>query len=204
VTRIACIVEGHGDKEALPIIVRRIAAQISPSTQVVIAPNEIIRVHRNQVVKDGELERHVELAARRLGGRGAILVLLDADGECPAALGPALLRRAKTKRSDLAISVVVAKEEFENWFVAAAGSLAGAGLIREGASVPSKPEDVRGKGWIERHLLGQQPYSEPLHQPALARAFDIEQARMNSPSFDKLWRDVVALLGGAAAAARPT
>ena len=65
-------------------------------------------------------------ASRGHGGRaGGVLVLLDADDDCPAALGPALLERARAARSDVPISVVLANREFEAWFIAAAESLAG-------------------------------------------------------------------------------
>ena len=78
-----------------------------------------------KVVKKGELERAVELAARKIGGQGAIFILLDSDDDCPAQLGPALLCRALEVRSDLPIAVVLAKHEFEAWFLAAAESLRG-------------------------------------------------------------------------------
>ena len=38
-----------------------------------------------------------------------------------------------------------------------------------------------------------QGYRETLHQPALTAIFDLDAAR-EAPSFDKLWRDVTALL----------
>ena len=75
--RIAPIVEGHGEVQAVPILIRRIAAEIDVNLTVAIEPP--IRVPANRLRKSGELERTVELAARKLGGAGGILILIDCD-----------------------------------------------------------------------------------------------------------------------------
>ncbi len=41
-----------------------------------------------------------------------------------------------------------------------------------------------------------QRYRQTLHQPAFTAIFDLNAAR-SAPSFDKLWRDVTALLDAA-------
>ncbi len=80
--RIASIVEGKGEVDAVPILLRRIAERVAPSSAVQVP--RPIRVKRQQILKAGELERAVEIAARRTGVDGAILILLDADEDCPA------------------------------------------------------------------------------------------------------------------------
>lgn len=65
----ACIVEGHGDREAVPIVIRRLAAKLDPAAAIHIPPP--IRIPKNKLLKPGELERAVDLAARRILGRGA-------------------------------------------------------------------------------------------------------------------------------------
>ena len=119
--QISCIVEGYGEVEAVPILIRRIGESLYPELQIRTPPR--IRVSRDKVVKAGELERRVEFAARRIRGQGAIFILLDSDDDCPAHLGPELLGRALQARSDLPIAVVLAKHEFEAWFLAAIESL---------------------------------------------------------------------------------
>jgi hypothetical protein len=108
---IACIVEGHGEVEAVPILVRRIAERVDPT--LYIQARRPLRITRSQLVRAGELERAVELAARQVGRHGGILVLIDSDDDCPAQLGPQLLDRARKARNDLPIGVVLAKREFE-------------------------------------------------------------------------------------------
>lgn len=190
--RIASIVEGHGDVRAVPILLRRIAQRLFPGSAVeFLRP---IRVGRYKIIKPGELERAVELAARQTGDRGSILILLDAEDDCPAELGPALLERAIDARRDRDIRVVLAKREYEAWFLAAIGSIAGSRGIDQRAAPPDDPEMIRdAKGWLTAHRPSGWIYRETLDQPALSAIFDLEAARA-APSFEKLWRDVSRLL----------
>jgi hypothetical protein len=188
--RIASLVEGHGEVEAVPILLRRIAR--ARGRQVDVLPP--IRVKRQRIVKSGELERAIELAARKTGEEGRVLVLLDADQSCPAELAPKLLERASGARRDREIRVVLAKTEFEVWFVAAAESLAGQRGLDADLRSPADPESLPSpKAWLSRHMTAGRSYREVLDQPALAAAMDLQQAR-RAPSFDKFWRDVGGLL----------
>ena len=190
--KIGCIVEGHGEVEAVPALIRRIAQNLYPELPIII--ERPIRAPKNKVVKEGELESRVELAAERIGGQGAIFIILDSDEDCPAELGPALLHRASQARSDLPIAVVIAKNEFEAWFLAAAESLRGRRGLKNDIHPPNDPEAVRdAKGWLDRRMENNESYSETTDQPALAALFDIEQARQ-ADSFDKCYRDIVRLL----------
>ena len=53
------------------------------------------------------LERAVEFAARQSGEQGRILILLDADDDCPKELAAEMLRRAEAARQDRIIRVVL-------------------------------------------------------------------------------------------------
>src|SRR5207249_131651 len=120
---IASIVEGDGEVEAVPLLIRRLAALQVP--EMFLQVPRPIRVKRDKVVKPGELERAIELAARQAGRGGAIFILLDADDDCPAELAPSLLARARQARSDFPVGLALAKCEYEAWFLAAAESLRG-------------------------------------------------------------------------------
>lgn len=197
---ISCIVEGHGEVSSVPVLIRRIAAE-GGSTATLNVPSPI-RVPAGKLRRAGELERYVELAARKAGPDGGVLVLLDADDDddCPARLGPELLARCMAKRGDIAISVVLAKREFESWFLAAAASVAGKrGLVADLIGPPDA-EEVRGaKEWLRRHMSPGSSYAPTQDQPALTALFDIGAARAASPSFDKCHREVVRLLGAGGA-----
>ena len=186
--RIVTIVEGHGEVEAVPVLLRRMAQRVSPESALDLA--RPIRVPRNKVVRAGELERAIGLAAKGAGEDGCILLLLDANGDCPADLATRLLERAIAARSDRKIRVVLAKMEYEAWFLAAAASLAGRSGIDEAIAPPNHPEAIRDtKGWLSARMPRGQPYRETLHQASFSAAFDLDLAR-TAPSFDKLWRDV--------------
>ena len=190
--KIGCIVEGESEVETVPLLIRRIAANLYPELPLDVPPP--IRRPRNQVVKENELERAVEFVARQIGGQGAIFIIFDGDDDCPAELGPALLRRASQVRSDLPIAVVLAKHEFEAWFLAAAESLRGRRGLKNDLNSPDNPEMIRGaKEWLSQRMEYNRTYRETSDQPALAALFDIEQARQVD-SFDKCYRDIVRLL----------
>ena len=91
---------------------------------------------------------------------------------------------------DIQHRVVIAKNEYEAWFLAAAHSLRGQRSIRQDAEPPPDAEAVRdAKGYLERNLMIDGAYySETVDQPALTAIFSIDEARV-TPSFDKLWRD---------------
>ncbi len=200
--KIGCIVEGQGDVVAVPLLIRRIAAELYP--ELAINTPRAIRVHRNQVVQPGKLEQEIELAAQRIGGQGAIFIILDSDGDCPAELGPALLHRASQARSDLPIAVVIAKNEFEAWFLAAAESIRGQRGLRDNIHPPNNPEAIKdAKGWLRDRMEDSRTYRETRDQPALTALFDIEQARQ-ADSFDKCYRDIVRLLEELQKASYPT
>ena len=189
--RIATIVEGHGEVEAAPILLRRIAAEVFPGKVSIPTP---IRAPRHKIVKQDELEKFVELAAGKAGVDGCILILLDADDDCPALLAPELLRRARAVSADRPVRVILAKAEYEAWFLAAAISIAGRRGIRKDAAPPSDPESIRGaKEQLRKLMSPGRRYRETIDQPALTEVFDLAAARA-APSFDKLWRDVSSLL----------
>jgi hypothetical protein len=189
--RLGCIVEGHGEVQALPVLVRRIAQSANrPGVQV----DPVVRVRRGQFLKPGELERTVELVIRQLDGPKALLILLDADSDCPAELGVAIAVRARASRPDATVSVVLARQEFESWFLAAAESLAGSRGLPHGLTSPPNPEDVRGaKEWLSRHMEAGRGYRETVDQAALVAKLDLTLAQ-RAPSFRRCHREIAQLL----------
>jgi hypothetical protein len=103
---IACIVEGDGEKQALPVLVRRIVAEFDPS----LSPRVFTAVSwpKSRLVKRDHLSRALDVAVRGLRAPGAVLIVVDADDHCPAELGPGLLRWAQAAHSNVLTSVVVA------------------------------------------------------------------------------------------------
>ena len=191
---ISCVVEGHGEVQAVPLLVQRVAAEWANGWAEVPPP---FRVHRDRVVRADELERAVRFAALRVpeGAEGGVLVVMDADDDCPAELGPTLLARARAAAGSRRAEVVLAKAEFESWFVAAAESLAGARRFPSALTAPERPEEIRNaKGWLTGVLPPGRSYSPTVDQAGLAATFDLGVARQRSQSFDKFCRAVLSLV----------
>jgi hypothetical protein len=192
--RIAAIVEGHGECEAVPILIRRIAQTIDPGFVPRILPP--LRIPASRLLKQGEMERSLDFAARKLEGRGGIVIIVDCDWEncCPAEEGPLLLKRALATRGDVPIAVVLAKREFEAWFLAATESLRGKFGLPGNLESPAYPESIRGaKEWLTDKMPPGRAYAETTDQPAFAAVFDMNTAR-RADSFDKCYRDIKNML----------
>jgi hypothetical protein len=186
------IVEGHAEVRALPVLMRRLLAEFDRHEVRIARP---VRVKRYKVVRPGELERALELARRRPEGCDAILLLLDSDDDCPKEVAPCLITRARNASVGLPVAVVLAKSEFEAWFVGSLESLHGVRGIEETAISPQNPEDIRdAKGYLSRQMTHGRRYVEVDDQPAMAQSFDLTLTRQSCPSFDKFLRDFQKIL----------
>ena len=192
--RLVCIVEGHGDVAAVPVLIRRLLPRGSAGQVELPRP---IRIPKTKLVQEKELARAIELAARQTGAADGILVVLDADEDCPRLLAGNMLATARRARPDRRIAVVLAKQEFENWFLAAAESLASRRGLSPDLMAPADPEGIRdAKAWLGSRMGGPSGYRETIDQPAMAAAFDLDLATARSRSFAKLRRDVERLVAG--------
>jgi len=195
--KIVVIVEGDGEVEAVPLLIRRIGSEVSPLVPLVVP--KPIRIRRNRIMR-GANWNVMWLAAVRAGKGGRIMILLDANGDCPAELAPIILQHARETRPDLQVEVVLAKCEFEAWFISAIESVAGTRGIHPDRSAPADPELIRGaKEWYCVHcpkewLRTGGTYRPTADQTALTARFDMALARKRSPSFDKMWRATSELL----------
>ncbi len=187
-TAVAVIVEGDGEVAALPVLLRRIGEWQTPDCFVQVLPP--IRVHRDRFLKrDEEFQRHLSLAAAKCGENGWILVLLDADDDCPAEAGMQILERARRCIPHRRISVVLANREYEAWFIAAAASLHGQRgfSFDPGETIDAeRPRDA--KGWMKARMTGN-AYGETTDQPAFSARMDLQQAYDRSRSFRKLCKE---------------
>lgn len=85
--------------------------------------------------------------------------------------------------------MVLAKREYEAWFLANAASLNGKrGFVLDGpiSCDPELPRDA--KGWLTERMTGSK-YREMTDQPAFSALMNLEQAHVNSRSFRKLYTE---------------
>ena len=171
----------------MPILLRRIIDQMQSFNIQIAKP---WRVKRNKVVKEGELERAIYQGTRDRGNIGAILVVLDADDDCPAKLGPQLMERCR-KTTHLPVAVVLAKIEMEGWFLGGKESLRGVCGISPDAVSPPNPESIRGaKERLSKNMMNRRRYLEVDDQPVLAANIDFDLTKDRCPSFNKFLREV--------------
>jgi hypothetical protein len=182
---VVAIVEGDGEVAALPILLRRINQWRGPANLVEVA--RPIRVRKDRFLnRDDEFNRHLLLAAAKCGEAGWVLVLLDADDDCPAEKAPKLLARACACLPHRRVSVVLAKREFEAWFIAAAASLNGCrGFSFEGSNAVDAELPRNAKLWVKQRMAGGS-YGETTDQPAFSARIDLQQAFDGSRSFRKM------------------
>lgn len=195
---VAPIVEGHGEVEALPALLHRIAIQAGFEGGLRVDPP--IRVKSGSFLNDDDyFSRYVSLAgAKAAQNQGSVLIVLDCEDQCPATLGPTLLKKAQAIRSDVTILVALAYREYETWFLAAAQSLRGLRGLPADLDPPVPVEGMRGaKEWLSRRMY--EPYDPVTHQIEFTRAFDLDAARV-VPSFERLFQRLSSLLGGSQAA----
>lgn len=186
------IVEGHGETQAVTLLIRRIAEEICLGVSAHVA--EAYRVPKTRMLADdpSDLRRAVQLGALKIrdgGGGGAVLIVLDADDDCPVELADRLA--TVIARPDIEIAVVIADHEYEAWFLAAAESLRSHRKVRKDCRSAEAPEAVRhAKQWLANHvLLPNAGYRETIDQVALTARLDLVEAR-RARSFDKLCRTV--------------
>jgi hypothetical protein len=183
---IVPVVEGHGEVEAVPVLLRRLLATLGCALGVA----KPFRVKRDAVVRPGELERAVQLAIADRDGAVAVLVLLDSDDDDPGALAPMLQARVNAVTA-LPSTVVLAVREFESWFLAGKESLRGACGIRGDAVAPDNCEALRdGKGHLSANMLHGRRYLPVDDQPSLSARLDINLARQRSASFERFCAEV--------------
>lgn len=183
--KVACIVEGDGEVAALPLLLRRMQGWRHTEQSIELA--KPIRVKRDRFLnKPEDFERYLKLAAAKCDAAGWVLVLLDADDDCPARLGPETAGRAQRCIPHRQVSVVFANREYEAWFIAAARSLHGQRGFTWNTAERIDAETPRdAKGWMRDHMRGHS-YGEVTDQAAFTAGMDLDAVHEGSRSFRKL------------------
>jgi hypothetical protein len=203
---IVPIVEGQTEAGCIECLLQRLWAELlaAPLRLQVLAPSRgkrdaLIHPERPDLARKVE-EAHAKLAPRLRrdpSGRGLLLLLLDAEGDCPKELAPRLLATARQVRGDADISCVLAKRMLENWIVAGASTLAGVNGLPDPLPPRDQFEDRGGAAWLEAQLRSRnkaRKYKKTADAEAFVRVMALQECRDNSPSFDKLCRELEARL----------
>ena len=191
----AAIVEGEGDETALrPLIYHIIASSGGVVYPTVMPP---YRVHWGTMVnRPDDLAYYAQMALSEAGNAARLLVLLDADGQCPAELGPRLLQQLEVRFPSAPVSVTVADWEYESWFIASAEAIAASVNVEAIIEVPQNIESIHDtKGWLRRNVL-MRKYNPRRDQAAFSARINVPLARSRSQSFNRFCREIERLLSG--------
>lgn len=176
------IVEGHGEVAAVPVLLRRFSTLAQTFSLEINAP---IRRRRTDFFDQAKLSRSIRLALRQ--GGDAILLVVDADDDCPSQQAPQILEWARAESAGRPCAVVMACREYEAWFLASIESMRGNRGIRTDAISHPEPEQPRGaKEQLESRMEHGRSYHETADQPALSDLFDMLPAFRSSRSFRHL------------------
>jgi hypothetical protein len=177
------IVEGQGEEAAVPVLLRRLRDEAQAWTLDVAKPH---RRRRTQLVKKDSLQTAVRVAALREDCTG-ILVIFDADDDCPKELAPTLEAWARDAAGGKACAVVMANREYEAWFLASIEALRGtAGILRDATSHPDPEAPRDAKRQLEHRMPSGASYSPTADQAPLTAHFDLQSAYRRCRSFRKL------------------
>jgi hypothetical protein len=177
-------VEGHGEVEAVPVLLRRLRdlAQAYP-----LEVNAPIRRHYSDFFEEQQVRRAIRIALKL--SCDAILLMVDGDGDrdCPHDQAPQILRWAQAEAAGKPCALVMAYREYEAWFLASIESLRGTRGIRADAESHPEPEEPKGaKGRLEERMEAGRSYSETADQPALSAEFDMKPTYEKCRSFRHL------------------
>lgn len=187
---IQTVVEGQGEEAAFPILLRRLVLELGCYMEI----GSPVRSKRTQMVREEDFKRVARLASFKPGAC-AVLALFDADDDCAITHIPDMTRWAQEAVPLMPSAIVMARREYEAWFLAAFESLRGKRGIHAEAAYEGDPEQVRGaKGVVSRTMPQNAPYSETADQPALSAHFDLKAAYARASSFRKLVQELCRVL----------
>ncbi|WP_168801644.1 DUF4276 family protein [Glycomyces buryatensis] len=190
---IAPIVEGHGEREAVQALLARLLPWLDDQRYVHVHPPN--RKPRDLLLKSHGLAAALREAMTLRPLPSGVLIMIDADDECPMTLAEHLRDLAKVVHPDAPSFVVIPNREFEAWFLAAASSFAGKFGLPEDLRPPPDPEAIRdAKGWFTKRMPRGRPYKPAVHQKQFAKLLDLDAARGSSRSFRKLCSDLERIL----------
>lgn len=188
--RIFSIVEGPGDVEALPILIRRWLQEVKQRFDLSPASPKNAKSRGNLTTKGG-IEKFLKTTIKERDC-GSILILIDADEECPKDLAVSLAKRASALHLPVPVAIVCAKCEYEAWFLASLETIAGQSLkgregLPTGLTYDQPVEEKRGvKEWLSKQMSVGRAYKETQDQAPMTALLNFGLVRERSRSFRRL------------------
>ncbi len=186
--KIVPIVEG--EVQAVPGLLYKLLAELGRQHNIQIETPQ--NAHgRGNLTTPGGIERFVQNAWTKRDC-GAVLVLVDADKDCPVELASDFARRVSAIGVRFPVVIVAANCEYEAWFLASLETITEI-VLDSGTALPaglSYTGDVEAragvKGWLTAQFPPGRIYKETIDQKAMTRLLDPARVRLRSRSFRRL------------------
>jgi hypothetical protein len=151
------IVEGEGEVEAVPVLLRRL---IDAANAYPLDVNRPIRCPRTDLDREDMVRKWVRVALIQQDC-AAILIIFDSDDDCPKDVALRAQAWGQAEASPIPCYVVMPTQEYEAWFLATIESLRGTrGILADATSHPN-PEFPRGAAEeLERRMPQNRDYFE--------------------------------------------
>ena len=179
------LVEGEGDMQAAPVLLRRLLHEEHQRYDWQVDPKHTMKVWGLHKLRQN-LPKFIEhLRGKSCDGA---MILLDLEDQLPCQEAPALAEAIATLQPlPFPVVIVFACREYEAWFLAGIASIAArSAYFADDLRYPQDPEAKRGaKEWLDKQMPPTVKYKEVLHQEQFTRLLDFEQAR-RAPSFQRL------------------
>lgn len=191
------ILEGPGDKIAVPKLVRDLAYE-HEVFDLVIVPHPIMHQNIPRLRTSGELERFVQYGLMRDGD--SLLVLLDCDDLCAKDEVHAFTERIHKQSPTKKIGFAFFKSEYESLFVFCLDLIAERYPEYEWNlddwNINDDHEEIVGaKGYISDHMKINKSYKPTRDQVKFTSALDFNRLRKKSRSFRHLESTLLWLSG---------
>jgi len=191
--KVVPIVEGDGEVSAVPALLRKVLWQGMRYDIQIARPKNANG--RSNLTKAGGLERFVRYAWKE-PDCGAILVLVDAESDCPLDIARDFSSRILAMGVLFPVVIVIANYMYEAWFLASLSTIAGHLDLPSGLEPPENPEAIRDpKAWIQRQFPPGRAYKETQDQEAMTHLLDLNVARC-ARSFQRLLHAIDEALEG--------
>lgn len=195
--KLVPIVEGDGEVEALPLLLRHLFSEVYQTYDFEIAKPKNAHGCGSLTTSNG-IERFVEYALIE-PDCDAVLVLIDNDAairlkeeetledDCAPAFAQYLAQRIHAIHPSKPVAVVVVRWEYEAWFLASLETVGQAVGLPAGVVYDGDVESVRSaKGWINQRVPPGQKYLETRDQVTMSALLDFDLVANRSRSFRRL------------------
>ncbi len=187
------IVEGKGEIAAVPILLRRLQEEHQHWDFQIAKPKRASG--EGDLTKPGGLEWFLRHALRE-PDCVAILVLLDANEGCPKEMAFELADRARSLNLSCPVAIVIAKCEYEAWFLASLESLRDRLELPEDTPFEVDAEAIRdAKGWLSKRMPAGRAYKPTQDQAPMTELMEFSLVRSRSRSFCRLEHAFEELIG---------